>query len=80
VASCLHQDSLLSKAFPARRLLQLRVLRLGFPQDGDVGVGVFPESDEASLQQAHAFEQINVAWVEAERIHLLKGLDISQSP
>ena len=27
-----------------RRLLQLRVLRLGFLQDGDVGVGVFPES------------------------------------
>jgi hypothetical protein len=24
-------------------LLQLRVLRLGFFQDGDVGVGVFPE-------------------------------------
>jgi hypothetical protein len=24
--------------------LQLRVLRLGFFQDGDVGVGVFPES------------------------------------
>ena len=27
-------------------LLQLRVLRLGFFQDGDVGVGVFPESEE----------------------------------
>ena len=26
------------------RLLQLRVLRLGFLQDGDVGVGVFPEA------------------------------------
>jgi hypothetical protein len=25
------------------RLLHLRVLRLGFLQDGDVGVGVFPE-------------------------------------
>ena len=28
------------------RLLQLRVLRLGFFQDGDVGVGVFPEGEE----------------------------------
>src|SRR6202022_1791480 len=29
-----------------RRLLQLRILRLGFLQDGDVGVGVFPEREE----------------------------------
>jgi hypothetical protein len=28
----------------ASLLLQLRVLRLGYLQDGDVGVGVFPES------------------------------------
>ena len=28
------------------RLLQLRVLRLGFFQDGDVGVGIFPEREE----------------------------------
>jgi hypothetical protein len=28
------------------RLLQLRVLRLDFFQDGDVGVGVFPASNE----------------------------------
>jgi hypothetical protein len=27
-------------------LLQLRVLRLGFLQDGDVGVSVFPEREE----------------------------------
>jgi hypothetical protein len=27
-------------------LLQLLVLRLGFLQDGDVAVGVFPESEE----------------------------------
>src|SRR2546425_6335750 len=30
-------------------LLQLRVLRLGFLQDGDVGVGVFPEREEIIL-------------------------------
>src|SRR6202158_5620555 len=29
-----------------KRLLQLRVLRFGFLQDGDVGVGVFPEGEE----------------------------------
>src|ERR1035438_3597094 len=28
------------------RLLQLREFRLGFLQDGDVGVGVFPEGEE----------------------------------
>jgi hypothetical protein len=28
------------------QLLQLRVLRLGFLQDGNVGVGVFPEGEE----------------------------------
>jgi len=27
-------------------LLQLRELRLGFLQDGDVGIGVFPEGEE----------------------------------
>src|SRR5271170_6131731 len=30
----------------AFQLLQLRVLRLGLLQDGDVGVGVFPEGEE----------------------------------
>ncbi len=35
-----------------RQLLQLRVLRLGFPQDGDVGVGVFPEREEVLVLRA----------------------------
>jgi hypothetical protein len=30
----------------ATLLLQLRVLGLGFLQDGDVGVGIFPEREE----------------------------------
>jgi hypothetical protein len=30
----------------SRRLLQLGVLRFGFLQDGDVGVGVFPQREE----------------------------------
>ncbi len=35
-----------SRASIRRRSLQLLVLRLGFLQDGDVGVGVFPEGEE----------------------------------
>jgi hypothetical protein len=31
------------------RLLQLRILRLGLLQDGDVGVGVFPRIKEVRL-------------------------------
>ena len=31
------------------RLLQLRVFRLGLLQNGDVGVGVFPEDEEILL-------------------------------
>jgi hypothetical protein len=37
-------------------LLQLCVLRLGFSQDGDVGVGVFPEGEDSRphfLQKNH---------------------------
>jgi len=30
----------------SKPLLQLRILRFGFFQDGDVGVGVFPEGEE----------------------------------
>jgi len=33
-------------------LLQLRVLRLGFLEDWDVGVGVFPEGDEILVLSA----------------------------
>jgi hypothetical protein len=32
-----------------RRLLQLRVLRLGFFQDGNVGVGVLPQIEEPQI-------------------------------
>jgi hypothetical protein len=37
-----------SVSFPqvSKTLLQLRVLRFGFLQDRDVGVGVFPEGEE----------------------------------
>ena len=35
-----------------KRSLQLRVLRLRFFQDGDVGVGVFPECEEILVGSA----------------------------
>src|SRR5205807_6502689 len=39
-----------------KQLLQLRVLRLGLLQDGDGGVGVFPESEEVFVgsERPHA--------------------------
>jgi hypothetical protein len=33
-------------------LLQFRVLRLGLLQDGDVGVGVFPQREEIVVRSA----------------------------
>jgi hypothetical protein len=36
----------------ASELLQLRVLRLGLLQDGNVGVGVFPEGEEVLVRPA----------------------------
>ena len=43
---------------PVPRLLHLRVLRLGFLQDGDGGVGWFPRASRSSLRQADTTEQI----------------------
>jgi hypothetical protein len=36
----------------APRLLQLRVLRLGLLQDGDVGVGIFPKGKKVLIRDA----------------------------
>jgi len=44
--------------------LQLRVLRLGLLQDGDVGVGVFPEMPRALL--AVALDELLVVRVRAQ--------------
>ena len=52
------------------RSLQLCVFRLGFLQDGDVGVGVFPESEEVPITGA-AQEFANPAL----RIHLKNPVD-----
>jgi hypothetical protein len=45
-------------------LLQLRVLRFGLLQDGDVGVGVFPEGEEILIGGA-GFEVIALQGVGA---------------
>jgi len=46
----------------------LRILCLGFLQDG-AEIGIFLEVEEGSLWQAHAFQQIDVTRVGAQRIH-----------
>src|SRR5580693_1455968 len=51
-ASCFHQLSVNRGDTGRSSLLQLRVLRLGFLQDGDVGVGVFPEREEFLILDA----------------------------
>jgi len=46
----------------SRKLLQLRVLRLGLLQDGDVGVGVFPEREEILIELGPTTRPANVVW------------------
>jgi hypothetical protein len=53
--------------------LQLRVLRLGLLQDGDVGIGV-----GTSLGQANALQQINVTWIGVERLERVFYLYVLQ--
>jgi hypothetical protein len=75
------------------QLLQLRVLRLGLLQDGDVGVGVFPEREEVHLwllpvcrplvQNCHlirSFATKYIAWRQADVVELFRrsyGLGIT---
>ena len=40
--------------------MQLRVLSLGLFQDGDVGIGVFPEGEEVSRRQGSRPFQLRV--------------------
>jgi hypothetical protein len=49
-------------------LLQLRVLRFGFLEDGDVGVGIFPEGQKVSLRRPQASEHTDVARIRDIRI------------
>ena len=58
-------------------LLQLRVLRLGLLQDGDVGIGVFPEGKEILIGGAAfgcvAGDSIGAGKAEATPITLKKN-------
>jgi hypothetical protein len=49
--------------------LQLRVFRLGFLQDGDVGVGVFPEAQLGSLRHTDMAQRVLKARVGAEIVN-----------
>jgi len=44
-------------------LLQLRVLRLGFLQDGDVGVGVFQADNYIGITVNHRRSKRAIAWL-----------------
>src|SRR4029077_13214141 len=47
IAKTVADEGSLSSSY--RQLLQFRVFRLGFFQDGDVGVGVFPKGEEVLI-------------------------------
>ena len=49
--------------------LQLCILRLGLFQDGDVGVGVFPEGQNNLLRQPYATQKVLEARVGAEVVN-----------
>ena len=52
--------------------MQLRVLRFGLSQDGDVGVGVFPEGEEV-LVSGFCFGTIALHRVAASQAEMGKG-------
>jgi hypothetical protein len=52
-SSGIRGDNVRGAAVASTVLLQLRVLRLGFFQNGDVGVGVFPEGEEVFVSGAY---------------------------
>jgi hypothetical protein len=49
--------------------LQLRVLHLGLLEDGNVGVGVFPEGQNNLLRQPYATQKVLEARVGAEVVN-----------
>src|SRR5215469_11890842 len=64
-------------------LLQLRVFSLGLLQDGDVGVGIFPEGDKSSdwpssLRQPHLAYQFSKARVGTQGVELEESLQTQQ--
>ena len=62
---------------PLSRLLQLRVLRLSFFQNGDVGIGVFPEGEEifVGAERPHT----GGIGIRAPRGYRLQGVPTSHS-
>ena len=66
-------------------LLQFRVFRLGFLQDGDVGVGIFPEGEKSwgwasLLRQPHFAHQLSKPWVGMQAVESEIGLQPHQPP
>src|SRR5437867_13140457 len=63
-------------------LLQLRVLRLGLLQDGDVGVGVFQECGKTTmellLRQANLPHQLSKSRIGTQRIEQEIGVQTDQ--
>src|SRR5690242_8148121 len=53
--------------------LQLRVFRLGLLQDGNVGVGVFPQSEEVLVGTA-TFAQITVDRISTGESQMCEGI------
>ena len=43
-------------------LLQLRVFRLGFLQDGDVGVGIFPQRQKILISRKRTYPSLNTTY------------------
>ena len=57
------------------QLLQLRVLRFGFLQDGDIGVGVFPQREEILVSgERPDAGGIGICSLRASRLQSVPGL------
>jgi hypothetical protein len=76
-ASLIDSELSSTKSTATNSLLQLRVLRLGFFQDGDVGVGVFPEREEIFVSREGADAgSIGIRTLRSSR---LQGIGAGQS-
>ena len=69
-------QSLLKERAPSGlfRLLQLHILRFGFFQDGDVGVGVFPDCEEIFVGGA-GFSRVALQCIGAGELEMGKGAE-----
>jgi hypothetical protein len=64
---------------PQSVLVNVRLIPAVEPQFCNSKCGVFSEGEEASLWQAHAFQQVDIARLRAERIHRFNDLDSLQA-